>query len=138
MARTALTASSLTQDAGTALGAGATPDATTGNSVAAPGPYHGRVLIKNGDSASHTCIVRGAGYGGAAGGSANSSIAAAGYPFAGASQGDLSVAVAAGATTVIGPLTTDRYTQADGSLWLDWSASTSMTVWVMTDPYPAV
>jgi len=131
MARTALTAVTSVRNGGTALGAGATPDATNGNIYASPGPFKSEVIIHNGDSSAHTVIVRAGGYQGTAAGAANSSYVTDQYqPFAEASAGDLSVSVAATSYTVLAQLDGDRFAQPDGSLWLDWSASTSMTVWV--------
>jgi hypothetical protein len=133
MARTALTAVAGVRSGGTALGAGATPDATNGNIYAA-GPFKAEILIHNADSSAHSVIVRAGGYQGVAGGAANSGYVTDQYqPFAQASAGDLTVSVAATSYTVL-TLESDRFTQPDGSLWLDWPASTSMTVWVKQAP----
>lgn len=138
-ARTALTPVSLSRDGGTNLTAGATPDATNGNIVAGPvGAFHLSILVLNADSSDHTLIIRAGGYAGVPTGAANSGYVTDQYqPFAQASVGDLSVTCghATGGYTLIENLTTDRFSQADGSLWLDWSASTSMTVWVAQRPY---
>jgi hypothetical protein len=134
MARTALTAVTGNRNGGTALGTGATPDATNGNIYAA-GPFKAEVIIHNADSSAHTVIVRASGYQGVPGGAANSSYVSGQYqPFAQASAGDLSFAVAATSYAVLGPLDGDRFAQPDGSLWLDWSASTSVTVFVKQSP----
>jgi len=139
MARTALSVITLTRDAGTILGSGATPDATNGNIVAGPvGPFRLTILVLNADSSNHNLIVRASGYAGAATGAANASYATGQYqPFAQASVGDLTVTCAhtSGGYTLIEHLTSDRFAQPDGSLWLDWSASTSMTVWVAQKTY---
>lgn len=133
MARTALTAVTAVRNGGTALGAGATPDATNGNIYAA-GPFKAEVVIHNADSSAHSVIVRAGGYQGLPGGAANSGYVTDQYqPFAQASAGDLSVSVAATSFTVLN-LDSSRFTQPDGSLWLDWSASTSMTVYVKQSP----
>ncbi|HEX3781705.1 MAG TPA: hypothetical protein VHX38_18740 [Pseudonocardiaceae bacterium] len=136
MARTTLTPVALVRDAGVAIGSGATPDAVNGNIVASPGPYHAKIMVKNADSATHTLKLRSASYTGVASGAANSSmLAPQNTVFTQGTVGDLSVTVAAGATEVVEITTTDRFTQVDGSMWLDWDASTSMTVWVLTEPY---
>lgn len=139
MARTALTPVSLTRNAGSSLGTGATPDATNGNIVAGPvGPFHLGILVLNADSANHNLIVRAGGYQGSATGAANSGYVTGQYqPFAQASVGDLTISClhTGGGYTLIEALETDRFSQADGSLWLDWAASTSMTVWVFQKPY---
>jgi len=133
-ARTALTAVSLAWDTGTAEGAGATPDATNGNIVASPGPFNAILLVNNGSGGSISLIVRGSGYTGLPAGAANSAIPVP-APFSQAAEGDLTVVVTASETAVVPIQNTDRFTQADGSLWLDWTASTDMTVWVLTLPY---
>lgn len=136
MARTALTAVQLLRDTGVSQGNGATPDATNGNSVASPGPYRALIFVKNADSSSHNLILRGAGYTGTPSGAANSGIPLAyNAVFTQGQVGDLTVTVPAGVTQVVKVATTDQFVQADGSMWLDWSASTSMTVWVLTEPY---
>jgi hypothetical protein len=140
MSRTALTVTAATtRDTGYAIGAGVTPDATNGNIVAGPiGAWHLGILVYNADSSNHTLILRAGGYAGAATGAANSGYVTDQYqPFAQASVGDLSVTClhTGGGYTVIEALTTDRFAQSDGSLWLDWSASTSMTVWCWQKAY---
>jgi len=141
MARTTLAVASLTRDAGTALGAGVTPDATNGNILLGPnGGYNVGVLVYNADSSNHSLIVRASGYAGVATGAANASYATDQYqPFAQASIGDLTVSClhTGGGYTLIESMTTDRFSQSDGSIWLDWTASTSMTVWVWQRPFIA-
>lgn len=138
-ARTALTPVQLSRNAGSSLGAGVTPDATNGNIVAGPvGPFHLGILVLNADSANHSLIIRAGGYSGVPSGAANSGYVTGQYqPFASASTGDLTVTClhTGGGYTIIESLETDRFTQADGSLWLDWSASTSMTAWIIQRPY---
>lgn len=139
MARTALTPVSLSRNAGASLGAGVTPDAANGNIVAGPvGPFRLGILVLNADSSNHNLIIRASGYQGVPGGAANSGYITDQYqPFAQASVGDLTVSClhTSGGYTLIEQLDTDRFSQADGSLWLDWAASTSMTVWVWQRPY---
>lgn len=136
MARTALNRVALLRDAGVALGNGATPDATNGNIVPDPGPFNAQIQVKNADSAAHNLIIRASGYTGTATGAANSSVLdPSNTVFTQGTVGDLTVTVAAGATEVVKITTTDRFAQQDGSMWLDCSASTSMTVWVLTNPY---
>lgn len=139
MARTALIPVQLTRDGGGSLGSGVTPDATNGNIVAGPiGAWHLTILVYNADSSNHSLLVRASGYAGAATGAANASYTTDQYqPFAQASVGDLTVVCAhtSGGYTLIESLTTDRFSQSDGSLWLDWTASTSMTVFIAQKPY---
>lgn len=143
MARTAVVAGlvALAQDAGVAS-ATQDADATNGNILpfaptASPptfGAFQVVLAVTNGDSSSHSVIIRGSGYTGAASGAANSGIpapGAIGNSFTQATLGDLSVAVAGGATEYIGPLTTDRFGQPNSTtgadMWIDWSAATDMT-----------
>lgn len=146
MARTALTSAgsgliSLAWDTGVAAPASpASADATNGNILAfttgtSYGPYQVLLVVANGDSSSHNVILRGSGYTGLPNGSANSGIPSpATTVFTQSTVGDLTVAVANGKTEVIGPFTTDRFAQADGSLWIDWSAATSMTIYAIQLP----
>lgn len=135
MARTALTALQL-PGVGGASAALVAPDATNGNIVASPGPYKALIIVTNGGSA-QSLYVRASGYQGVASGAANSGYVGAQYqPFASASIGDLTVSVAANETTVVDlDQDTGRFTQADGSMWLDWSAATSLTVLVVQRLY---
>lgn len=133
-ARTALTQVKLVPDTGNALGAGTTPDAANGNTVPAPGPFALRLLVLNGDTASHTVTVRATGNGVTAAGTAQVSPAPSNTVFTQSTLGDLVVTVAASAYTEIGPLTSDRFSQADGSLSIDYSASTSVKVWAIQGP----
>jgi hypothetical protein len=142
MARTAVSTGlvGLAWDAGEALPASLqAADATNGNILAfttgtSYGAFQTLLYVVNGDSSSHTVIIRGSGYTGTASGAANSGIPSPPFDHAQASVGDLSVAVAAGKTEVIGPFTTDRFAQSDGSLWFDWSAATDMTFAVLQLP----
>lgn len=137
-ARTALTPVQLTRNAGSSLTAGATPDATNGNIIADPGAFRLGILVLNADSSNHNLYIRASGYAGAPTGAANASYATDQYqPYAQASVGDLTVSClhTGGGYTLVEALDTDRFAQADGSVWLDWAASTSMTVWVFRRPY---
>jgi hypothetical protein len=133
-ARTALTPVALSRDTGNALGAGTTPDAVNGNTVAAPGPFKLKLLVLNGDSASHTVTVRATGNGVTAAGAAQVNPAPYSTVFTQSTLGDLVVTVGAGAYALIGPLTSDRFAQSDGSLSVDYSASTSVKVWAIQEP----
>jgi hypothetical protein len=131
MARTPLTAAAAVRNGGTPLGNGATPDATNGN-IYAPGPFKAEFIIHNADSSPHSVIVRSGGYQGVPGGAANSGYVTDQYqPFAGASAGDVTVVVAATSYLMLRQLDGSRFAQADGSVWLDWTANTSMTVYVV-------
>ncbi|MGH3205111.1 MAG: hypothetical protein ACRDP5_24135 [Streptosporangiaceae bacterium] len=142
MARTAIAAGvvALTADGGVAAATQAA-DAANGNilpfsiSNSPPtfGPFNVILAVANGDAAPHTVILRGAGYTGAANGAANSGIPVpSSTVFTQGTVGDLSVAVAAGATEYICIQTTDRFVQQNnvngGDLWIDWSAATDMTI----------
>lgn len=133
-ARTALTPIALVRDSSNALGAGTTPDASNGNTVASPGPFKLKLLIYNGDSASHTVTVRATGNGVTAAGATQVNPAPSNTVFTQATLGDLVATLAATSYYEVGPLTTDRFEQADGSLSIDWSASTSIKVWAIQEP----
>lgn len=142
MARTAIAAGlvPLAYDA-SVLTATQAADASNGNILPmAPaagtptfGPHRVILAVTNADASPHTVILRGAGYTGAPAGAANS-----GLPkpqdtvFTQGSLGDASFPVVNGTTRYIGPLTTDRFVQPNGTtggdLWIDWSAATSMTI----------
>lgn len=146
MARTALTSGAsgiitAAYDTGVQVPASpASADATNGNIIAntagvSYGAFQVLLIVANGDSSSHNVIIRGSGYTGAAGGAANSGIPSPqNTVFTQSTVGDLTVTVTNGKTEVIGPLTTDRFAQSDGSLWIDWSAATSMTVYAIQLP----
>lgn len=142
MARTAITTGlvNLGRDNSALAPSAQSADATNGNIVpfttgSSYGAFGVILQVANGDSASHTVILRGSGYTGAANGAANSGIPSPqNTVLAQSTVGDLSVAVAAGTTRYIGPFTTDRFAQSDGSLWIDWSAATSMTITVLQEP----
>lgn len=137
MARTVLTAIQLVNVGSVNAGAGVVPDHTNGNIVASPGPFKATVVVQNAGS-SATLIVRAGGYQGVSTGAANSGYVTGQYqPFATASIGDLSVTLTADVTTVVSfPQDSERFTQPDGSMWLDWSTpTTNLLVWVLTAPY---
>lgn len=121
MAATALTVTNLTANTGPiADPAGATPDAVNGNSVSGVQLEHIMIRVHNADSGSHTCTIKAGAY----------------PPAESAGQGDLAVAVANGTTKWIGPLTSGRFSQKDGSLLMTWDASTSVTITVFhLDPH---
>ena len=142
MARTAITTglAALGRDLNEAAPTAQAADATNGNIIpftvgSSYGSYGVVLAVANADSSPHTVIVRASGYTGAASGAANSGIPSPqNTVFTQATAGDLSVVVTNGTTQYIGPLTTDRFTQSDGSLWIDWSAGTSMTITVLQNP----
>jgi len=136
MARTVLTATQLPNVGGVSAGAGVEPDHTNGNIVASPGPFRSLVVVQNSSTAVNL-IVRASGYQGTPTGAANSSYTTDQYqPFATASIGDLTVSLTANATTVVDfEQDSERFTQADGSLWLDWGTVTNLLVWILQRPY---
>jgi hypothetical protein len=136
MARTALASFQLPNVGGVNAGAGVAPDHTNGNIVASPGPFRSLLIISNSGS-SASLIIRASGYQGAASGAANASYVTAQYqPFATASVGDLTVTLAASVTTVVDlNVDSERFTQADGSMWLDWSTASGLLVWAVQRQY---
>jgi hypothetical protein len=136
MARTVLTAIQLASVGGANGGAGTVPDHTNGNIVASPGPFRSLIIVQNTGSAVNL-IVRASGYQGTATGAANSGYVTGQYqPFATASTGDLTVSLTADVTTIVDlEQDPERFTQADGSMWLDWGTPTDLLVWVAQRPY---
>jgi hypothetical protein len=138
MARTALTVDQLSANGGKILTAPLTvPAAATGVVVASPGGHKLLLTATNAaGSGSVNCIIRASGYQGTPNGAANSSYVTDQYqPFAQASVGDLTVAVGFGTSVQIGPLDTDRFSQPDGTLLVDFSSPTSMTVSAVRLPF---
>jgi len=142
MARTAIAAGlvALGRDTNALAPSAQAADATNGNVVpfttgSSYGAFGTLLKVDNADSSPHTVIIRASGYTGAASGAANSGIPAPqNTVLTQSTVGDLSVVVTNGTTRYIGPFTTDRFAQADGTLWIDWSAATSMTITVLQNP----
>ena len=112
MARTAVTVTDLTAATSTADPAGTTADPTNGHTVTGVRPEVLTFRVKNTTAGSLNAIVR-----------------AGTQPLAPSSgQGDLTVAVGAGATVWIGPLESARFLQNDGSLSLDLGTGFTGTV----------
>ena len=137
VARTPLTPIAAVRGGGVALGNGTSaPIASTGMIVASPGPYKLEVQVYNASGSTMYVIFRASGYQGTPDGAVNSGYLTGQYqPFAGASAGDLSVSVAAPSTVLFVDLDTGRFAQADGSLWIDVSLNTSVTIWAIQRPY---
>lgn len=123
------------RDGAVVMGAGQAADATNGNTLAAPGPYKAMIIVHNADSGAHSITIRATGNGVDATGAAQVNPAPSNVVFEGGTQGDLVQSVAAGAYELVGPFTTDRFMQADGSLSIDWSATpTATTFWLIQNP----
>jgi hypothetical protein len=58
--------------------------------------------------------------------------------FVGGTSGDLVSASTTSATLVLGPLTTDRFLQPDGNIYLDFSQTTGVTVYAVQRPFVIV
>jgi hypothetical protein len=135
-ARTALTTIAALGVGGVNGGAGTEPDHTNGNTVASPGPFHTLLVVTNSGSAVNL-VVRASGYQGTPTGAANSGYVAGQYqPYATASRGDLTYSLTGSVTSVINlSQDAERFTQPDGSLWLDWGTVTDLLCWVIQLPY---
>jgi hypothetical protein len=132
-ARTALTPVDLVQDGAVSEGSGTSiAGLVAGGAYIAdpPGPNKVFLIVNNSDTAAHNVTVRAGGNGNTAAGGTNP-----GVPFEAATVGDLVTSVAASGTEVIGPFTTDRFTQADGSLSIDFASGFTGTIWVLQYPY---
>jgi len=133
-ARTALVPIKLVADTANALGAGVTPDAVNGNTIASPGSFKCKLIIHNADTAAHTVTIRATGNGVTASGATQVQQAPSNTVYAQSTVGDLVASIPATSYYEVGPLTSDRFFQADGSLSIDWSASTSITVYAIQEP----
>ena len=141
-ARSLGTVTSLTRDNGTSV-TWNTPH-TTGDYIAA-GTLQTqnlgkmKLLIQWGTSAG-TVTVRAPGSGNNIAGSAQTSPYPSNAVFAAGAAGDVTYSWGTTAgTAVVGPFTTDRFTQPDGSLYLDWSTVAGpVTYAVVMDPYNTV
>ena len=135
-ARTALTPVGLVQDGAVSEGAGtAIAGLVAGGAYVAdpPGPFRVFLLVNNSGASAANVTVRAGGSGTTASGGTNP-----GVPFTDATVGDLVTSVAASGTEVIGPFTTDRFCQADGSLSVDFAGGMTGTIWVFAYPNPGV
>lgn len=112
MARTAITPSSYTANSSITDPAGTAGDSGNGHIISGVKLERLVVRVNNGGGGSINATVK----------------AGANPPALEAGQGDLVVAVGAGAVKDIGPFTSGRFSQKDGSLWLDLSGSTTVTV----------
>jgi hypothetical protein len=138
-ARTAATVVALVGDAGVAQGSA--NSAHTGGdyiSGATIDPRKLTLIVVNADSSSHTVTVRASGNGNNAAGTAQVSPVPTSTVFTQSTLGDLVVTAAASTTQVVRLATSDRYLQPDGNIYLDWSAITSMTYYVIAGSYVAV
>lgn len=132
MARTALTPTLLARDGSTVdPGGTAIASVQAGGAYVAdpPGPDRVYLRVTNTFAGSKNVTVRAGGNGVTVTGGANP-----GVPFDSASVGDLVVAIAQNANVTIGPLTSDRFCQADGSLSVDFDSAMTGTVWVFRLP----
>ncbi|AUI56792.1 hypothetical protein [Amycolatopsis sp. BJA-103] len=116
MPRTALTPQAVTR-AGAELVLGAVDAAASPNGNSFPTNGREFVVIKNGDSASHTCTIP-----------VNPASAPDGLPVT-----SRTVTVPAGKTFTAGPFP-DAYRQNDGNVYLNWDSATQMTVAVLRIP----
>lgn len=135
-ARTALTPTALVQDGAVAEPAGTSIAGliAAGAYVASPpGPNKVFLIVANTAGAAYAVTVRAGGNGNTASGGTNP-----GVPFEGAAVGDLVTSVAASGTQMIGPLTSDRFTQADGTMSIDFAASMTGTIAVIQLPNPHI
>ena len=138
MSRTVLPPIAAVRGGGVSLGVGTSAAAANvGMIVPGPvGPNKLEIQVYNGSGSSINVIFRAGGYQGAANGAANASYVTDQYqPFADASAGDLVVAVAGTSTTLFTDLDTSRFSQPDGSLWIDVSLATTVTYWAIQRPY---
>jgi hypothetical protein len=133
MARTAITVSPFVRDGGLTDPAGTTIDSTNGMTVTAntggggtPVADPGKMLLRvtNTAAAAYSVILRGSGYTGLPAGAVNSGIPPVqNTVYTQATVGDLAVSVATTGVAWLGPFSTDRFAQPDGSLSVDFSST---------------
>lgn len=139
MARTQITPVTITQDAGVAEGAGTSITAalatvgvyvappavtvTAGTGSFGPGWTTGSLvlLVTNVATAVMNVIIRGTGSGVVVAGTAQTSPYPSNAVFTQGSQGDLTYVVPLSSSAVIWPYTSDRFTQPDGNIYIDFS-----------------
>lgn len=121
MARTAIPLSNFVANSNLASPAGTAGDATNGHIITGAATEEIVLRVTNGGGGSIDATVQ----------------SGANPPASSAGQGDLVQAVAAGATQFLGPFTSGRFVQSDGSLWLDLSGATSVTVTAFRVPRTA-
>lgn len=130
-ARTPLTVTQLAQDGAVTAPAGDDIDAANGMTIPSPTGPNG-ILLQVTATAAGNVTVRAGGSGLSADGSPAKPV-----PFDGASAGDLVVAAPAG-TVFLGPFTSDRFTQADGSLSVDFDPAVAGTIAAIELPYGGI
>ena len=129
-ARTAIVPIAVVNNGGISGGVGTAVDAANGMTIPAPGPFKVLLRVDNTDGSSHTFTVRAGGNGVTASGTA-----AVAVPYTQATVGDAVVTVAATTgSQVFWVLDSDRFTQADGSLSVDFSSATGMKIWAYQLP----
>ena len=135
MPRTALTPVQLTRDL--AITWGPSTAANVSGFTVIGGPIGLTLFITNADSSPHTAILRSSCYTGTPSGAANSAmLSASNVVFTQGTVGDMSVAVAAGDTQVLKVTASDRFTQLDGTVYLDFPVTPlSVTIRAFRDPY---
>lgn len=85
-----------------------------------------------------TVTLRASGNGVNVAGNAQPAFAPSNTVFTQATQGDLVSASTTSATLQLGPVTTDRFIQPDGNLYVDFSQTVGVTVYAYQLPYNAV
>jgi hypothetical protein len=134
-ARAQLTPVQLVQDGAVAQGSGDTIAASSPGVYIAdpPGPFKILLVVTSTVASAQNVTVRAGGNGNTESGGANP-----GVPFEQATVGDLVVSVPADGTQFIGPFTTDRFTQADGALYVDFAAAFTGSIVAYQLPMPAL
>lgn len=112
MARTALTATELAANTAVADPSGASADSANGMNLAGVTLEETLIRVVNGSGSSINFTLRTGVY----------------PPALSSGQGDLVTAIAGGATKWFGPFTSQHFAQKDGSLNIDFSSATSVTL----------
>src|SRR6266568_4572703 len=147
-ARTAGTVTVLRQDGGTVPAAAQSADTANGNVIfgstggatataTAARDFRTLYVLVAGTSTVGTCTIRATGNGVDAGGNAQTSPYPSNAVFTQGSQGDL-VITYNNQSVMVGPLTSDRFLQPDGNIYLDWNAVAAHTFQVFQTPFNVV
>jgi hypothetical protein len=96
------------------------------------------LVITNGGEAAVSVTVRASGNGVDTAGNPQPTPEPWNTVFTQSTVGDLVESIPAGDTAVVGPLTSDRFEQPDGNLYIDWSETTDVTFFVYQFPFNAI
>lgn len=133
----------LLQDSSVTVPAAQAPDAANGNYLAcgsATATQDPRIVtfLLTAGTTNGTLTIRATGNGVDTGGNVQVSPYPSNAVFTQGAVGDLNVVVLGTTTTFVGPLTTDRFLQPDGNIYLDWNGLAGATIRAIQFPFNVV